>query len=422
MNDQAIRFRLGIFVLGAFILLGVLIVLFGGLPGYFRDTEPYMVIFDSAPGVSPGTPVRRSGVRIGEVGKVALDDETGKVRVGINVDSKYSLRRQDQPVLMQGLLAGDTSIDFVARRPDGKAIPDGPVEPGSTLEGIVQADAGTLVQKTTDVVGPARDTMEEFRKFMKTMDKMTPLMEGTFKEYQELGKAARKVVPEFQRTNEELQVASRNWSKAGEKLDRLITDNEKKFVDALDTMDRTLKNANNIFSDENQKNINATLKNTKNSSDRFEGITKDTEAFMKDMRKTTQRFNETLDRADDVLKNMQKATKPFNERGDAIARNMDEAADKLNKLLTETREVMQAAARSDGTLQKLLTDPSLYDNLNATACMASRIMPRLDRILRDVEIFADKIARHPEALGIGGAVRPSSGLKEAPTVLPWRGH
>lgn len=422
MNDQTIRFRLGIFVLGAFILLGVLIVLFGGLPGYFRDADPYTVIFDSAPGVSPGTPVRRSGVRIGEVGKVALDDETGKVRVGINVDSKYSLRRQDQPVLMQGLLAGDTTIDFVARRPDGKVIPDGPVEPGSTLEGTVQADAGTLVQKTTDVVGPARDTMEEFRKFMKTMDKMTPLMEGTFKEYQELGKAARKIVPEFQRTNEELQVASRNWSKAGEKLDRLITDNEKKFVDALDTMDRTLKNANNIFSDENQKNINATLKNTKNSSDRFEGISKDTEALMKDMRKTVQRFNDTLNRADEVLGNMQKATKPFNERGDAIARNMDEATDKLNKLLTETREVMQAAARSDGSLQKLLTDPSLYDNLNATACMASRIMPRLDRILRDVEIFADKIARHPESLGIGGAVRPSSGLKEAPTVLPWRGH
>ena len=33
----------------------------------------------------------------------------------------------------------------------------------------------------------------------------------------------------------------------------------------------------------------------------------------------------------------------------------------------------------------------------------------------DVEIFADKIARHPEALGVGGALRPSNGLKEPPT-------
>ena len=29
--------------------------------------------------------------------------------------------------------------------------------------------------------------------------------------------------------------------------------------------------------------------------------------------------------------------------------------------------------------------------------------------------FADKIARHPESLGIGGVVSPSSGLKEAPS-------
>jgi phospholipid/cholesterol/gamma-HCH transport system substrate-binding protein len=46
-------------------------------------------------------------------------------------------------------------------------------------------------------------------------------------------------------------------------------------------------------------------------------------------------------------------------------------------------------------------------------------LPRLDRALRDVEIFADKLARHPELLGIGGAIRPSSGVKETHSVIPW---
>ena len=50
--------------------------------------------------------------------------------------------------------------------------------------------------------------------------------------------------------------------------------------------------------------------------------------------------------------------------------------------------------------------------------MTTRIMPRLDRILRDFEVFADKIARHPESIGVGGAVRPSAGLKESPTLNP----
>ena len=48
--------------------------------------------------------------------------------------------------------------------------------------------------------------------------------------------------------------------------------------------------------------------------------------------------------------------------------------------------------------------------------MAARLMPRLDRALRDIEVFADKLARHPELIGLGGAVNPSRGLKESPTA------
>ena len=36
MNDQAIRFRFGIFVLASLILLAVLTILFGGFPNYFK--------------------------------------------------------------------------------------------------------------------------------------------------------------------------------------------------------------------------------------------------------------------------------------------------------------------------------------------------------------------------------------------------
>jgi phospholipid/cholesterol/gamma-HCH transport system substrate-binding protein len=92
----------------------------------------------------------------------------------------------------------------------------------------------------------------------------------------------------------------------------------------------------------------------------------------------------------------------------------------MNKMLIDFRDLTRDIARSEGTLQKLITDPSLYNNLNDSAVMAQKILPRLDRILSDVEIFADKIARHPESLGIGGVFRPGSGLKEAPSVLPWK--
>ena len=73
-----------------------------------------------------------------------------------------------------------------------------------------------------------------------------------------------------------------------------------------------------------------------------------------------------------------------------------------------------AAGQSDGTLNKLLTDPSLYNHLDDAACQVSKAAPQLNLILRDLETFADKLARHPEALGIGGVVRPGNGLKDPP--------
>ena len=50
--------------------------------------------------------------------------------------------------------------------------------------------------------------------------------------------------------------------------------------------------------------------------------------------------------------------------------------------------------------------------------MVTKLLPKLEPILKDVNVFTDKIARHPESLGIRGAISPSSGLKESPTPLP----
>ena len=119
-NEQSLTFRIGVFVLASIILLAILITLFGGSGSLFRAQDTYTIVFDYAPGVGPGTPVRRSGVRIGEVQKVALDDKTGKVRVTIRIDRPHVLYQDDQPILVQGTLTGDTTIDFVQRPAETK--------------------------------------------------------------------------------------------------------------------------------------------------------------------------------------------------------------------------------------------------------------------------------------------------------------
>lgn len=101
-----------------------------------------------------------------------------------------------------------------------------------------------------------------------------------------------------------------------------------------------------------------------------------------------------------------------------IVKNMDESLEKLNGALSDVRAIIRTVGQADGTIIRLLTDPSLYNKIDAALCNLPRMTVRIEQIIKDFEVFADKLARHPELLGVGGAVRGSSGLKETPVVVP----
>ncbi len=435
MNDQALRFRFGIFVLASLILLAVLVILFGGFPNYFKKTTNYTIRFETAQGISPGTPIRRSGVRIGEVRGVKLNLETGKVDVFIRVDENYYLRKGDRPTLQQSLIGGDATIAFLPPEDAAKDDPT-PVDPESVLQGVTPLDPSALVQKTSDLVQPVQEALSEVRKVFQRIDKLGPVVETTLKDFRELGKMARDVapelkstsaefralakvtretVPELRKTNDEIQITARYWGKVGERVDVLLRTNEDKIVRSIERMEETLRRVNELFGDDNQKAIRDILKNVKTASVQLDSISKDAGELVRESRVTVKQVTTSLKRADEALADLQKVLKPVGERGPAILKNIEESSTSLTLTLKDVRELLQAVGRNEGTVQKLLMDPSLYNNLNDSAYMVTRILPRLDQVLRDVEIFADKLARHPELIGIGGVIRPSSGLKESPT-------
>ena len=47
----------------------------------------------------------------------------------------------------------------------------------------------------------------------------------------------------------------------------------------------------------------------------------------------------------------------------------------------------------------------------AAATNVEQITNDLKPIVADARVFTDKIARHPEVLGVRGAIKPSSGIK-----------
>src|SRR5947209_16526440 len=99
MAERRMKLRLGLFVAGSLIVLSGLVVLFGRLPNLLSDKTRYTVVYPEAPGIAVGTPIRKSGVRIGEVSSLDLDPATGQVKVGIAVDPRFLPRANEEPVI-----------------------------------------------------------------------------------------------------------------------------------------------------------------------------------------------------------------------------------------------------------------------------------------------------------------------------------
>ncbi len=521
MSPRSQRIRLGVFVVLAAVLFATLVLLFGSLPTFFERTTTYTIRFTEAPGLAPGAPVRRSGVRIGEVRRISLDEDRGIVRVQVAIRSPYTIRKNEQPTIVAGLLGSDASIDFLPKPVEpGEPVDRDPVEPGAELVGVRAATVGTVLRGAADVVPTTQETLNEIRKSVQRLEKLgarieksVPLADETLRAYRDLARRAQAAIPEFEKTNEQAQdfirsaravlpevertaeqyrllaqdvrsnipevmktvreiqelavglrnalpsveraadefrelasdvrrmvptvrnavedvaATARSATKLIEEFDVFWQRNRDTVQDILGNLNRFTGQASKLVTDENINKINATITNTRNASDQLPKISRDLADITEQGRTTVRRLNETLMRlekpledfskamadAQRVLADMGRITGPFSGRSEQISRNLDEITTKLNATLGDVRALMAAIDRADGSLKRFLTDPSLYNNIDAAVLTVLRSIPRIDRILKDFETFADKLARHPELLGVGGAVRPSTGLKDPPT-------
>ncbi|MBL8797698.1 MAG: MCE family protein, partial [Planctomycetia bacterium] len=310
MSEQAIRTRIGLFVVFALLLLGALIVMFSSMPAFFSRGNRYTLILDNAAGVGVGTPVRRSGVKIGEVRGIELDDETGKVRAEIEVPTKYTLRKHEVPLLSRtGGLLGDLAIDFVPQTANGKELDRTPVEPGSEMKAVPEIDISA--------------SLAQLNRAADSFNKMSPTVEEAVRELGALAKLSKSAVPE-------IEIAARNWASVGERTNILLRTNEEKLVKTLDNINETFARASQVLNDENQRNLSATLKNVRGASENLNDLTKSTDEVMKEGRQTLKQVNGSLVKVDQVMTNLERVTKPLADRSESLSRNLDESTDRLN--------------------------------------------------------------------------------------------
>src|SRR5262245_3391603 len=106
MDERIVQFRVGVTVLAALIVTGILVLLFGELPALVRGTYVVYIKFRSAPGVTPDTPVLKSGILIGRVRRVQFAPDN-EVLVTANIDGGIELFRDEVVQIKAGLIGGN---------------------------------------------------------------------------------------------------------------------------------------------------------------------------------------------------------------------------------------------------------------------------------------------------------------------------
>lgn len=355
MNDRVMQFRVGVMVLATAIIAGILVVLFGDLPSLVQATYPLKMDFADARGVSQGTPVRKNGILVGRVATVTLN-ERGGVTVVADIDSYVPVYKDEQPRIA-GTLLGDAEISLVP----GRIVPPRQrLAKDDVLTGAV-----------------SRDPFEVFA----TLE------------------------PKFGATLDSLAEASASVTKLSTNLDRMFLGEDDRFENmvrktetALDNFSVAMNNINDVMGDPRAR-------------EKMKAAIEALPEVLADLRTTVQGIGTTVDTADRNLRNLEGLTKPLGDRGGEMVAQIDRTIGRLDETLRQAAMFTKALNESQGTLGKLVRDPQVYNDLAQAAQNVSNLTKDLRPIVDDVRVFTDKIARHPEQLGVRGALDRRPGLK-----------
>lgn len=358
MDERVLRLRVGVVVLAAAIITGILVMRFGDMPLPGSQSYTIYVIFPAAPGVQVGTPVRSSGITIGRVTEVDRLP-AGGVRVTADIDGDEPIFQTDVCRVASASLLGDAVIEFV---PPAAPQPNAPkLEHGSEIQnGMVAGNPmDVLVHLETDM---------------------------------------RVALGSIKTAGDEVGVAARNLNNALANNDDQLPRVMQKAERALDQFNQTMVTMNDLFSD------NQTREGLKRTVNDIPQLVAEARATLQKADQAFGGLNRVTERAERNLANLEGFTKPLGERGETLVDNLDGSLANINELLEQLVTFSSNLNNRQGTLGRLMNDEELYNRLNNTLANAEEITFKLKPILDDVRIFSDKIARDPRQLGVKGAL------------------
>lgn len=362
MTERQMEFRVGLFVMAAVCVATVMVFKFGEFGEYLSKGTQITVHFRDAGGIHPSSPVRMSGLQIGVVRDVELDPKNGGVLVKVRIRPQFKVREGSQPRVVTSLL-GDAAIDFSP----GVGTPE--LKSNALVPGIAASGPLDVVDRLEDRVATALDVFAQTgREWRNVGSSLNNALAGTDgKQLQRMMQTTMASLEEFART--------------------------------MRAANRTLSSANQMLSDPK------TQTDLRNTLGALPQLVNDTRQAIRAVQMTVQHMDQSMQQIDVAMK-------PITENSRPMAARLNNTLVNLEAMTAELAQFSKVLRTKDGSLQRLVSDPALYRNLNATAASLSVFLKNAEPVLSDLRIFSDKIARHPELIGVRGVLRGSSGIKQ----------
>ncbi|MCY2934714.1 MAG: MlaD family protein [Planctomycetota bacterium] len=375
MSDRALEFRIGIFIIFASIgLIGLGIMFSGGLQ--LGAKQSYITVkFVNAPGVAVGVPVRKNGIRIGAVTKVEFDERTDRpknepegVLITLGIEEPFKLTQESIPMIQRALI-GDTLIEIMTgskKNPEPIQLSADP-EKAMIIQGQVSADPNEALALATNALNQAGKTLssiEEAAIGVAALTKKAELLEDFINTWSKTGK---------------------NLGQLAERADKIVVENEADIKPSIAALKRILEGADQTFDADARSRIQAVIKRADSLT---ESLDKDVMAALKPL---------AADLGSDTKRT------PVTNLGQALLR-LNAMAAQLG-LLTRTLSDSNGQLNTTGSLQKLLTDGSLYSETTATMRGANEIVKALRPAIKNMSVFAERVAADPGAIS-RGALKP----------------
>ncbi len=395
MDENILRFRVGVLVVIAIIILIILILL---------NSEGWVSQYDvvikpaSAPGVTAGTPVRKNGILIGRVSDVETEDD--HVNLVLSINEKEKIYSNEIASIGAESFLGDAGIEIMPLPRDqrGQRISD-----GQSLNRVsVKRNPMEIVDLALDLEGQIVETL---------------------KTVQTAGNAVNNAGAGIQQLAATVNMAMTSEDSDLKMLLGALRHVSGKASASLDNFNRIFENLNEIVGD-------AELKNRINDAfQALPAVFREIRVTVADTRETIKSFGGVSGRVNDNLDNLSVFTKSLKNEGPEILEQVNASVKNIDQLLSQVKsftgslgKLEKAFTNPNGTVGKLFNETEIYDSVKMTvdnardvSAQVKALSVRLEPMVRDLRTFADEVARDPGVIGVRGA------LDRRPTKTGYKG-